>query len=104
LERGEIEMIFLYKLKEGDVLKEFDLKKVMDMIANDEMYTFDCRDPKSFWECEILNFKNNLEGNFIIFNTETGLIRRERLGFTIEIIEEELLYIVKTVEPHGDKE
>jgi len=95
-------MIFLYKLKEQDKVEDFDLQKVLDLIANDEMYAFESRNAKSVYEMDILDFKEKQEGNFIIFNSESGLIRRERWGFAIEIIDEELLYIIKTETPCGD--
>ena len=89
-------MIFLYKLTDRDKVEDFDLKKIVGLLGANEMYAFDSLDAQSFWDSEILNFKEKQEGFFIIFDSETGIISEMRLGFAVEVIEEKQLYVVKT--------
>jgi hypothetical protein len=89
-------MIFMYKLKESDKIEEFDLNKVMRLIAATEMWTFEDLDSGGLWDCECLDFRERKEGVFIIYDTVLGTIRRARLTFGVETIDEDILYNVSS--------
>lgn len=89
-------MIFVHKLGNNDKIEDFDLRKIMYLIGESDMWLFDDLEAKHFWNSDVLNFADNTEDWFIVYDSVAGTIKKMHLAFGIEVLDEEVLFNISS--------
>lgn len=84
-------MIYVYKVEPFDDIKDFNVFTMLRLMSEDKVWAFKYLDAGMFWNNELLTFTENPEGDFIILDDETGVIKQMRIEFGLNVMDEKII-------------
>ena len=84
-------MKYIYKIKETEKIKEFDIYDLLDLAVENMIWVYDILDFSTFLENEFLDIHDNKVNDFIVFDTETRELKKMKISLDLVILEEKLM-------------
>ena len=82
-------MIYVYELEPDDDVIEFTMNKFLECMSDEKVWTFNKLAGYDMWHAELLDFKDKRRREFMVFDSDTGILKYMWLELGLRTLKEQ---------------